>query len=197
MSAGSQPALTLILPGTEMKFVDSEWKEYMKTYGRMTKVKQSKENLVEGAQILDIGGVNRLNVYSTSEAVAEGTKIIVWIDMGGGFINSSSFPKEYAEAVKFMQNFDHKVRVDQIAIDLEAQQKALEKFESNLSKLQRENENLHKVIEDAKKRISEAEADIVTNLHDQEMAQKEISAQKVTVETVQKKLEDTKARKPN
>jgi hypothetical protein len=197
MSVGSQPALTIILPGADMKFADAEWKEYMKSYGKMTKVKQSKENLVEGAQILDIGGVNRLNVYSISEAVAEGSKMIVWIDMGGGFINSSTFPKEYAEAVKFMQNFGHKVKVDQIAIDLDGQQKTLTKFESNLTKLQRENDNLHKVIEDAKKRIAEAELDIVKNLEEQDLAQKEIDAQKTTVQTVQKKLEEVKAQKPN
>lgn len=197
MSAGSQTALTIILPGADTKFADAEWKEFMKNYGRVTRVKKSNENWVEGAQILDIGGVNRLNVYSASESVAEGAKMIVWIDMGGGFINSTTFPKEYTEAVKFMQKFAHQVKVDQIAIDLDSQQKALTKFESNLSKLQRENESLHKIIEDANKRIAEAEVNIVKNLQDQELAQQEIDAQKVTVETVQKKLDEVKANKPN
>jgi hypothetical protein len=197
MAVGSQPALTIILPGADTKFADGEWKDYMKSYGRMTRVKGSKESLVEGAQILDIGGVNRLNVYSISEAVAEGAKMIVWFDMGGGFISATTFPKEYAEAVKFMQLFGHKVKVDQIALDLDMQQKALSKYENNLESLQRKNDSLHKVIEDAKKRISEAELDIVKNLQEQEMAQKEIDAQKLNVEAVQKKLEQTKAQKPN
>ncbi len=197
MSVGSQPAMTIILQGADTKFADAEWKEYMKTYGKISRVKQSKENVVEGAQILDIGGVNRLNVYSLSEAVADGAKMIVWIDMGGGFISSSTFPKEYAEAVKFVQAYGHKVKVDQIAIDLEAQQKALDKLENNLGKLQRENDSLHKVIEDAKKKIAQAEQDIVQNLKDQELAQKEIDAQRTTVQTVSKRLEETKAHKPN
>lgn len=197
MSAGSQPALVIILPGADMKFAEAEWKEYMKSYGKMTRVKQSKESLVEGAQILDIGGVNRLNVYSLSEASAEGAKMIVWIDMGGGFVNATTFPNEYAESVKFLQNFAHKVKVDQIAIDLDAQQKALSKYQNNLSKLQRENDNLHKIIEDSQKRIAQAELDIVKNLQDQEVAQKEIDSQKSNVDTVQKKLEEVKAQKPN
>lgn len=197
MSAGSQPALTIILPGADTKFADAEWKDYMKSYGKMTKVKGAKENVVQGAQILDIGGVNRLNVYSISEAVAEGAKMIVWIDMGGGFVSSSTFPKEYSAAVKFLQDFGHKAKVDQIAIDLENQQKQLGKFEGNLTKLQRENENLHKVIEEAKKRIAQAELDITKNLQEQELAQKEIEAQQTLVNEVQKKLELTKAQKPN
>ena len=197
MAVGSQPALTIILPGADTKFADGEWKEYMKSYGKVTRVKQAKENVVEGAQILDIGGVNRLNIYSMSEAVGEGAKMIVWIDMGGGFVSATTFPKEYAEAVKFMQQFGHKVKVDQIALDLDMQQKALAKYENNLSSLQRKNESLHKVIEDAKKRIAEAELDIIKNLQEQEMAQKEIDTQKLTVEAVQKKLEQTKAQQPN
>jgi hypothetical protein len=197
MSAGSQPALVIILPGADMKFAEAEWKEYMKTYGKMTRVKQSKESLVEGAQILDIGGVNRLNVYSLSEAAADGAKLVVWIDMGGGFVNATTFPNEYAESVKFLQSFAHKVKVDQIAIDLDAQQKALTKYQNNLAKLQRENDNLHKIIEDSQKRIAQAELDIVKNLQDQEVAQKEIDSQKSNVDTVQKKLEQVKAQKPN
>ena len=197
MSAGSQPALVITLPGADMKFAETEWKEYMKTYGKMTRVKQSKESLVEGAQILDIGGVNRLNVYSISEAAGEGARMVVWIDMGGGFVNSTTFPNEYAESVKFLQSFAHKVKVDQIAIDLDAQQKALTKCQSNLTKLQRENDSLHKIIEDSQKRIAEAELDIVKNLQEQDLAQKEIDAQKTTVETVQKKLDQVKAQKPN
>lgn len=197
MAVGSQPALTIILPGADTKFAEGEWKEYMKSYGKMTRVKQSKEYVIEGAQILDIGGVNRLNIYSLSESVGEGAKMIVWIDMGGGFVSATTFPKEYAEAVKFMQQFAHKVKVDQIALDLEMQEKALSKAENTLSSLQRKNESLHKVIEDAKKRISEAELDIIKNLQEQEMAQKEIDTQKLTVEAVQKKLEQTKAQQPN
>ncbi|HJW31302.1 MAG TPA: hypothetical protein VJ508_18870 [Saprospiraceae bacterium] len=196
MSAGSQPALTIMLPGADTKFTDAEWKDYMKPYGKVSRVKQAKENMVEGAQILDIGGVNRLNVYSLSESSGDGTKLLMWIDMGGGFVNSTTFPKEYAEAVKFLQTFGHQVKVDQISIDLENQQKQLTKDQNALAKLQRENDNLHKVIEDAQKRIAEAESDIAKNLKDQEAAQKEIDAQKTTVDTVQKKLDDTKAHKP-
>jgi predicted RNase H-like nuclease (RuvC/YqgF family) len=96
-----------------------------------------------------------------------------------------------------LQDFAHKVKVDLIAIDLENQQKQLSKMESTLTKLQRENDSLHKIIEDSKKRIAQAETDIQKNLQDQDMAQKEIDNQQTTVGSIRKKLEDTKAQRQN
>jgi|SRR5690606_4100838 molecular chaperone DnaK (HSP70) len=196
MSAGSKPALTVILPGADTKLADAAWKEFIKPYGKLTKVKKAKESVVLGAQVLDIGGVNRLDIYNLSEPTPEGAKMVVWIDMGGGFLSATTFPKEYAAAVKFLQEYAHKVRVDQISTELEMQQKQLSKLQGNLAKLQRENENLHKIIEDSKKRIAQAEQDIEKNLANQENAQKEIEAQAAEVDKVSKHLEDTKARKP-
>ena len=192
MSTGSQPALSIVLPGADVKFVDPAWKEFMKPYGKVTRVKSSKENVASDIQILDIGGVNRLKVYSLSEEVGDGTKMTVWFDLGPGFISSESYPKEYVAAVKFMKDFADKVKVDMITQELEAQEKLLSKAESNLTKLQRDNDTYHKIIEDSKKRIAQAEADIEKNLTDQELAQKEIELQKDAVKEVQKRLNECK-----
>jgi hypothetical protein len=192
MSTGSQPALTLLLPGADPKFAEAEWKEYMKTYGKVVRVKGADENVASDVQILDIGGVNKLKVYSHAEQASDGTKMIVWIDMGSGFVSSEAFPKEYVASVNFLKEFGHKVKVDLITRDLEEQEKALDKSQANLSKLERENENLHKIIEDSKKRIAQAEKDIEENLKNQGMAQKEIEVQKEAVQTVKQKLEEAK-----
>ena len=58
MSKGSQPALSLVIIGSDVKFVETEWKDYTKNYGRITKAKGGQESVIEGAQILSIGGVN-------------------------------------------------------------------------------------------------------------------------------------------
>jgi molecular chaperone DnaK (HSP70) len=192
MATGSQPALTIILPGADTKLADATWKEYMKSYGKVAKVKGGRENIASQVQILDIGGVNRINVYSQSEEVAEGAKMVVWIDMGSGFVTSEAYPKEYVASVKFLKDFAHEVEIQRISNELEAQNKLLSKAESTLEKLKRENDTLHKIIEDSKKRITEAEKDIETNLKNQELAQKELGAQEKAVEEVQKKLDDAK-----
>ena len=192
MSAGSQPALTIILPGADVRFVEAKWKEYMKPYGKVTRVKSAKEFVTSDIQILDIGGISRLNVYSLTEEAAEGAKMTAWFDLGPGFISSESYPKEYVAGVKFIKDFAAKVKLDMITIELEEQQKLLSKAENSLTKLQRENESLHKIIEDSKKRIAQAEEDIQKNLKEQEMAQKEIELKKETVDSVQKKLDECK-----
>lgn len=192
MSVGTNAALTIVLPGADAKFVDLEWREFMKSYGKVVKVKQSKETVAADVQILDIGGVNKLNVYNLNEEVAEGVKSTVWIDMGSGYVNSETSPEAYVASVKLLKDFAHKVKLDQIANELEEENKQLSKFESNLSKLQREKDNLHKIIEDSKKRIAQAEADIEKNIKDQEMAQKEIDNQKSVVGEVKKKLDAAK-----
>lgn len=192
MVSGSQPALTIVLPGASAKFVETKWKEYMKEYGKVTRVKSASESVVSDVQIIDIGGVNKLDIYSLVEEGSDGAKMVVWIDTGTGFINSEANPKEYVSTVKFLKDFSQKVKVDQVTMELEEQEKLLSKAENNLDKLKRENENLHKVIEDSKKRIAQAENDIEKNLKDQETAHKEIEAQKEAVGTVKQKLEECK-----
>ncbi len=192
MSTGSQPALTIVLPGVDTKLADVTWKEYMKSYGKIARVKGGKENIASQVQILDIGGVNRINVYSQSEEVADGVKMVVWFDMGSGFVTSEAYPKEYVAGVKFLKDFAHEVEIQRISNELEAQNKLLSKAESTVEKLKRENDTLHKIIEDSKKRISEAEKDIETNLKNQELAQKELGAQTQAVEEVKKQLDDAK-----
>jgi hypothetical protein len=192
MSVGSKPALTIVHQGADTKFVDSEWREFMKPYGRVAKVKQSKETMAQEVQILDIGGVNNLNIYNLNETTGDGVKSIVWFDLGSGFVNSTGYPKEYVASVKLLKDFAQKVKVDLITNDLETQQKQLSKFENNLGKLQREQDNLHKIIEDSKKRIAQAESDIEQNIKDQDAAQKEIDGQKNVVEGVKKKLDNAK-----
>jgi len=192
MATGSQPALTIILPGANSKFIESEWKEYVKPYGKVTRIKSAKETVLADVQVLDIGGVTRLNIYNLPEEASEGAKMTVWFDMGTGFISSEAYPKEYVAAVKFLKDFASKVKVDLVTLELEEQEKLLAKAENNLTKLQRENESLHKIIEDSKKRIAQAEDDIKKNLNDQEVAQKELGAHQEAVKTVQKKLDECK-----
>jgi len=164
----------------------------MKSYGKVTRIKSAKETVAADVQVIDIGGVNRLDIYNLIEETGDGAKMTVWFDLGPGFLSSQANPKEYVAAVSFMKEFASKVKVDMIALELEEQNKLLDKAENNMTKLQRENENLHKIIEDSKKRIAQAEEDIKKNLNDQETAQKVLESQKDAVQAVQKKLDDCK-----
>jgi predicted nucleic acid-binding Zn-ribbon protein len=190
MVSGAQPCLTVIITGAEPAFVDQEWKAYMTSYGKVTKVKGSKESVVTGIHIVDVGMGDMINAYSLTEEAVGGTKMIVWLEVGGKFLTSKD--STYKKAVNFMDNFVHKVQVDLVAIDLEAQQKKLTQFESNLAKLERQNESLNKIIIDAKLKIEGAEAEIPINLSTQDATKADIDAQKATVDAARDNPDEMK-----
>ena len=190
MVTGSQPALVVKLKGADPKFAEAEWKDYTKSYGKVIKVKGSKESVIEGIHVKDIGQGTLLNVYSLATPSVDGTDMIVWFNRGGSYLESSD--KEYATAEEFLKTFAIKVNVDMIALDLEEQQKKQSKLENDLTRLQKVNENLHKDITNAKAKIDQAEIDIPLNVKAQETAQADIANQKGVVESVKENPEEYK-----
>lgn len=190
MVTGSQPALVVKLKGADPKFAEAEWKDYTKSYGKVIKVKGSKESVIEGIHVKDIGQGTLLNVYSLATPSVDGTDMIIWFNRGGSYLETSD--KEYATAEEFLQTFAIKVNVDMIALDLEEQQKKQSKLENDLSRLQKVNENLHKDITNAKAKIDQAEMDIPLNIKAQETAQADIANQKGIVESVKENPEEYK-----
>ncbi len=190
MVTGSQPALVVKLKGADPKFAEAEWKDYTKSYGKVIKVKGSKESVIEGIHVKDIGQGTLLNVYSLATPSVDGSDMIVWFNRGGSYLESSD--KEYATAEEFLKTFAIKVNVDMIALDMEEQQKKLSKLENDLTRLQKVNENLHKDITNAKAKIDQAEIDIPLNVRAQETAQADIANQKGIVESVKENPEEYK-----
>ena len=190
MVSGSQPALVVKLKGADTKFAEAEWKDYTKSYGKVIKVKGSKESVIEGIHVKDIGQGTLLNVYSLATPSVDGSDMIVWFNRGGSYLESSD--KEYATAEEFLKTFAIKVNVDMIALDLEEQQKKQSKLENDLTRLQKVNENLHKDITNAKAKIDQAEIDIPLNVKAQETAQADIANQKGVVESVKENPEEYK-----
>ncbi len=182
MVSGAQSALVMRLKGADPKFVESAWKDFTKSYGKVTKVKGSPESVIPGVHVRDIGQGDLVNVYSYAATATDGTEFIVWFDRAGTFLTASD--KDYPTAEEFLKSFAIKVKVDMIALDLEEQNKKLAKLESNYTKLQKENDNLHKTITDAQAKIDQAEIDIPLNERAQEAAKTDIETQKAAVESV-------------
>ena len=195
MVYGQQSALTLDIDGADSRYVDKEWREFMKDYGRLKKVKKADEYAIEGAQIVDIGGASRVNVYSRIEKTGqESAQLITWFDTGDSYVASDNNPEGYAGAVKLLQKFNDHIKVRKIEDELEESEKEMKKLDSNMSKLQRDNENYHKQIEKAKEQIMKNEKQIVKNIEDQELAQKELEAQAEMLDEVKARLEKARSK---
>ncbi len=189
MSQGSKNSLTIDIPKTSSKFAEKLWKDYVKQFSGNTKRdRKTDEWFTDNAMISNIGGANTVDLYAMFTENNDATTLGVWIDLGGAYVGSKEYLDKYAAAEKILTDFALTVQREQTKIQLDDQKDALKKLEKQQRNLEKDNQNLHDDIENWKKRIAKAEADIETNLKDQVDAKVKIEAQKKLVEEVQKKL---------
>ena len=189
MSQGSKNALTVDLPKTSLKDAEKLWKDYAKQFkGDTKKDKKTDEWFTDNAMIAAIGGANTIDMYAKFSESGDITTLGLWIDLGGIYVDSKSAADKYAEAEKILQNFATTVQREQTKKQLSDQQDDLKKMEKDEKKLENKNADLVKDIENWKKKITQAEADIQTNLKQQEEQKAKIEAQKKLVDEIAKKL---------
>lgn len=189
MSQGSKNALTLDLPKTTVKFAEKLWKDYAKQFkGDTKKDKKSEEWFTDNAMIAAIGGANTVDMYAKFSESGDVTTLGLWIDLGGAYVDSKEFQDKYAEAEKILANFALIVQREQTKEQLNEQTDGLKKLEKQEKNLEKDKQNLLDDIENWKKKIAKAEADIITNGKNQEDTKQKIESQKKLVEEIQKKL---------
>lgn len=196
MALGEQPALILQVQHADEKWLEREWRSFMGTYGRVRKVKRASEYWVEGTQIMDIGGADPINVYGRTEKAVDGATMLMWVDLGGRFLNSIDHPQRWQAAKNMLKDFHHQIKVELVEIELEEQQDQLSDLESDLKKLERANEGYHRDIEKAEEVIKKARENIMQNQVEQETARQQITAQAALVNAVKQKLEETNREMP-
>lgn len=197
MVMGQKNALVLDFADASSSDLNKEWKAYTSDVGKSRKVKKSKEYIIADAQILEIGGANRLDLYSMVEKVGkESSRIIIWVDTGEGIISSDSDPKAYAGSVKYLQGFAHHMKIVGVENELEIEKKEMDKLSKEMDKLERDNENYHKAIAKAKETIAKNEDNIVQNLKDQELTEKNIELQNELIKEIEERLSKIKTSDP-
>ena len=193
MSKGMNNALVLELPDTEERLVKKWWTSYMKDYdAKPKKVKGSDVLLSAGADIIALGGTGGVDVYSRLEQIGEMTINTVWFDLGegNGYLSSNGDSDRYVEAEKFLMRFALYVTKEKIEIELMEEEKEMKQLKNDLTKLEREKTSYEREIEQAKERIKRAEANIVTNIENQDKAKGDIDNQKEVIEDVKKRLSE-------
>jgi hypothetical protein len=189
MSQGSKNALTLDLPKTTAKFAEKLWKDYAKQFkGDTKKDKKSDEWFTDNAMIAGVGGANTVDMYAKFTESGDITTMGLWIDLGGAYVGSKEFKDKYAEAEKILANFALTVQREQTKEQLNEQTDGLKKLEKQEKNLEKDKQGLLDDIENWKKKIAKAEADIITNGKNQEETKQKIESQKKLVEEIQKKL---------
>ncbi len=185
MSLGIQDGYVVKVNNAESKMIQRVWKQYSKSYGKVTKNKKADEEIILAANIPALGSIHKPDVYTKIE---DGS-MYIFFDMKGAFLNAKQYPKEHTAAMELLQEFGYEVERAMVKEELEKEEDQLKKLNKELEKLRKENISYHKDIEEAKEKIRKAEAAIEQNVIDQKTTEENIGKQTGVVQKVIEKLQ--------
>lgn len=188
MSLGKQVGFQIDIDGADEDMTEDVWKDFMKDYGKTKRNKKAREYYSVGTKVPIIAGGNEIDLYIRFDERVKMTSVMLWVDLGEGFVNSNDYPKEAQGTEEFLTNFYLAVKKKAIEEEMKDQEKILNKMEKSLRKLEKKNTGYHKDIEKAKEKIEKAEKNIEQNLKDQEDQKITIAQQKKVIEEIIERL---------
>lgn len=188
MSSGVQNALVVELNGADDKRSEKIWKSFTKEYGKLQRDKKMDEFFLLDIIIPAIDPEYAVTVFTKFDEYDDMTRASFWFKMDDRFLNSIDDEEEIDGADAFLTDYSIEVEKTVIKDQLDDEEKTLKNFKKDLSKLEKKNQDLLNDIEKAKETIRKAEAQIETNLKDQEMKREEIEGQEKTVDKVSDKM---------
>lgn len=193
MSKGEQSSLTIEIPGVSSEYTDDVYRDFTKDFKAKTKKdKKVNEWYSDDAKVASIANGAPIDIYTKIESAGNSSKVSMWVDLGTGYVNSNTYPREYEESGKLLAKFAQAVKVSQAEDDLESVEKEYKKTDGDLKKLKKDNDDYHKEIEKCKEKIKEAENDIVKNEEDQKNKKSLLDQQSMKVEDAKTKLNNIK-----
>ena len=166
LGGGVNPAVSVIVYETDESTVQKEWKSLMKKNDG--KVSESHGASVAKNVLMKDLGRDTLTVYSRADKADEGIKLIV----------SVSPESEMPGFKRIMEDFARRLTKESIADQQKDAEKELDKEERNLTRLVRDNSDLHNDITKYNDKIKKAEDDIKDNLKKQDDEKKMIDAKR-------------------
>lgn len=190
MSQGTRTALVVNIEGADSKTAKKIWKGFVKSQYKTTvkKVKKEQDQIADDVKLGLPGHGGTVDIYSRAEDRGNNAKMMVWIDLGGQYINSTEYPSWYNYAQDMMYEYELEVKRALVKQELKSEEKKLKKLQANLKKLRKANERYHRIIKKSEKQIENARSEIETNIVEQSSAQEMIEAQIRALEMVNEKL---------
>lgn len=192
MSEGVYEALVIQIPSLKKKTTSNLWTDFTKDFysSRSKYNRKTKEYFTDDASIASIGKGNTIDIYTTIEENGDGTRLSMWIDLGGAYLSEGEHPDRYVEAEKMLIRFGLEAAKEKIRLDIKQQEKDLNDLEGDLKKLGSSKERLEQEIVKANEAIVQAEQGLEENEELQKNKNEEISTQQALIEETKKKLND-------
>ena len=180
IAEGNNNALSVIIYETDFEEVLKAWKKEMKD--TKAKVKKSKGEIFADNAVIKKLGEHPMDIYARTEKITGGSKLIIGVNLGGAFLNSSDHKDKYESFAKFVKEFAETQIKESIKEQVKAAEKELKDREKAQEKLVKEKEDLKGKIEGYKNDIKDAEGKISANENNQASQKKSIEEQKKAVE---------------
>lgn len=190
LGKGKNNALVVTIYGADEGDVEKDWKSLLKDYN--AKVSTSKGIMFgDNATIKEMGN-NTVDIYARFDVKKGEIDLVVEFDLGGAYLSATQHPDKYKIAEKIMHDFAVKETAAAILDKQKAEQKNLDRLNSQEKDLEKENKNLNSDIDDYQNRIKKDQDAIVKNKDAQAKKQTEISNQQKVVDDLNKQAKEVK-----
>lgn len=194
MSKGSNNAFTIEVPQTKSADLQKSWTNYLKDKTKAKVLNEKGEIYLLGVIVNSITD-RSINIYSRFQETTTGTVISVFYQIDDTFVSTENNPTVAVSAKTFLYDFGKIAYLDAVQAELEMEQKVLKNLEKELENLHKEEDKELKNIDKEKREIEKAEDLIKVKKNEQDLKQKEITAQKekmigVNLNAEEKKLQD-------
>lgn len=183
MSLGYRMSFTIELPDTDGKIATTVWKNYVKDfYGAKTKWnRKAKEYVSEGVKNRTLDEGHGVTFYAKVNENGNDALLTLWVDQGSAFASAENSGDREVE--KILLRYALEVAQENLRLELEDEEAALKKLESQKKKLISAEKKYQKEIERAQERLKE-------NEKDQEKIMDAIKEQLGKIKKVKNKLSD-------
>lgn len=193
MSQGLKNGFSIDLEKTTPKGLAKRWVKHLKSMKvkKTKRNKRTKEYFSDNAKLPSIS-TNTVDIYTLFIPIQNGTRLVVFYDLGGAFLNSELHNSGTAAGQKIIYDFALKIKQDQAQANIEMQAETLRKLEKEMKKIAKEEASFKKTIEDLKKEIAKLEAKVKDNKKAQAEKKKAIETQKGELQNAKEHLDEIK-----
>ena len=171
---------------------EKRWAKHLKPYkGKTKKVKNSNEWFTNDAKMKLISN-NTVDVYAVFTPIQNGTRLIVWYDLGGNYLNTESHGEKANTGKKVLYDFVLSIKKEQTIVQIKQEEENLSQIQEDIEKLSKTEKDFLKTIEDLKAKIATLEADVKENKTSQSQKKSQLETQKRLIEELQSKLDSIK-----
>ena len=187
MSQGEKTGFEVAILDAEPRDVENSWMRLMKKQkAKIINSKKSVEILADNAFIPQVSA-NTIDVYAIATKASYGTRLTVFVDLGGSFISSQEHEVAFAAFEQFLKDLVHQESIRVLDEEIKNQLSVLKELNKELNSFVKLKDNYTKDIEKAKAMIAQRELDIGNNIKSQETKRAQISIQQEIIETVKEK----------